>query len=133
MPLIRILLVDDSPEFLDAAVRFVSSDPELTVVGSSLTGLDALEQIRQSNPDLILMDLALPGISGLETTRLIKAQPESPRIIILTLHDNPEYRAASESANADGFLAKSEFGTQLLPLIHSLFEPEPIQKTATVS
>jgi DNA-binding NarL/FixJ family response regulator len=132
MQLIRIFLVDDSPEFLDAAVRFVSSDPELTVVGSSLTGLDALEQIKLSTPDLVLMDLALPGISGLETTRLIKAQPDSPRVIILTLHDNPEYRTASEAANADGFLAKSEFGTQLLPLVHSLFESEPVRKTATV-
>lgn len=132
MQLIRVLLVDDSLEFLDAAVRYLSSYPKLIVVGSSHTGLEALEQVKQLNPDLVLMDLALPGMSGLETTRLIKAHPDSPRVIILTLHDNPEYRTASESVNADGFLDKSDFGVELLPLIHALFELEPVQKPIAI-
>ena len=71
-------------------------------------------------PNLVLMDLAMNGMSGLEATRHLKAQPDPPWVIILTLHDNLEYRAAAERARADGFVAKSEFGDELLPLIHHL-------------
>jgi DNA-binding NarL/FixJ family response regulator len=61
-------------------------------------------------------------MNGLETTKQIKSEENPPRVIILTLHDNDEYRVASEAANADGFVAKSEFGVDLIPLIESLFE-----------
>jgi PAS domain S-box-containing protein len=123
---IRILLVDDSPGFLQSAASFLSADPLFEIVGLALSGRDALEQVAQLHPDLVLMDLAMPEMNGLEATRHIKAQPGGPRVVILTLHDNPEYQAAAQAVGADGFVAKSEFGAQLLPLIHGLFAgPSP--------
>ncbi len=123
MPRIRLLLVDDSPEFLEAAANFLSTDPEVEVVGQARSGQDALEQVARTRLDIVLMDLAMPGINGLETTRRIKARPDAPRVIILTLYDNPSYRSLAQAAGADGFVAKSEFGSQLLPLIHQLCPP----------
>lgn len=129
MSLIRTLLVDDSPDFLDAAAHFLSSDPQIEIVGVSLSGQEALDRLPGIDPDLILMDLAMPDLSGLEATRRIKTQPNAPRVIILTLHDNQEYRRASQAAQADGFMTKSDVGVNLLPLIHSLFELEvPVSK-----
>jgi DNA-binding NarL/FixJ family response regulator len=125
MPPIHILLVDDSPEFLESAKRFLAGDPHIEIVGCVLSARDALEQVRQLHPDLVLMDLAMPEMNGLEATRQIKAQPDAPRVVILTLYDNPEYRAAAEAVRADGFVAKSDFGAQLLPLIHTLFAQPP--------
>jgi DNA-binding NarL/FixJ family response regulator len=132
MEVIRTLLVDDSPEFLDAAGRFLASDPYIEIIGSALSGQEAIKQIDSLKPDLVLMDLAMPGINGLETTRRMKSGPGAPRVIILTLHDNPEYRSASESVQADGFIAKSDFGLELLPLIHLLFEKDGIPATIPV-
>lgn len=122
MASIRTILVDDSPEFLEAAMRFLSSDPQIEIVGSALSGEEAVQQVNTLNPELVLIDLAMPGMGGLEATRQIKTQINSPRVIILTLYDNKEYRLASEAVYADGFITKSEFGVELLPLIHSLFE-----------
>lgn len=121
---IRTFLVDDSAEFLDAALRFLSMDPKIEIIGFAVSGPEALKEISQQEPDLVLMDLAMPGMNGLEATRLLKEQENSPRVIILTLHDIPEYRTASQDARADGFIAKSEFGTLLLPEIHTLFQEE---------
>jgi len=126
MRTIRILLVDDNFNFLEAAARFLASDTHIEIVGLVSSGQDALQQIEQLQPDLILMDIALPEVNGLEATRNIKAQPNPPRVIILTLYDNPEYRSASKAAKADGFIAKSELGAQLLPLIHSMFGVQQI-------
>jgi DNA-binding NarL/FixJ family response regulator len=118
---LRILLVDDSPIFLESATRFLAMDARLEIVGQVLSGGEALEQVPRLCPDLVLMDLAMPGINGLEATRQIKAQPSAPHVVILTLNDSNEYRAAAEAVGADGFVTKSEIGTALLPLIHSLF------------
>lgn len=117
---VRILLVDDSPEFLESAARFLSADSQVEVVGCALSGREALEQVALLQPDLVLMDLALPDMHGLEATRHIKVQAGAPHVVILTLYDNPEYRTAAKAVGADGFVAKSEFGTQLLPLLHRL-------------
>jgi CheY-like chemotaxis protein len=117
----RVFLVDDSEEFLDSATHFLTADPKIEIVGRASSGRGALEQVPVLKPDLVLMDLNMPEMNGLEATRQLKSQPDGPRVIILTLHDNPEYRAAAEAVQADGFVAKTELGLQLLPLIQELF------------
>ncbi len=115
----RILLVDDSPDFLDALAAFLAPEPELQVVGRSLTGPDAVAQVEVLKPDVVLMDLDMPEMDGLQATRLIKVRPGAPRVIIVTLHDNAEYRAQALAARADGFVVKSELVSELLPLIYA--------------
>jgi DNA-binding NarL/FixJ family response regulator len=119
---IRVLAVDDSPDFLKLVVRLLSTAPTIQIVGQACSGEAALEQVTALHPDLVLMDVAMPGMTGLQATRAIKVQPGAPRVIILTLHDNTEYRAAAETAGADAFVAKWELDTALLPLICKLFE-----------
>jgi DNA-binding NarL/FixJ family response regulator len=121
MTLVRTLLVDDNPEFLGAAARFLATDPEIEVVGQALSAQKAIEEVTRLQPDLVLMDVAMPEMNGLVATRHIKERPNPPRVIVLTLHDNDEYRAQARAAGADGYVSKSEFGTQLLPLIHTLY------------
>lgn len=124
MDSIRTLLVDDSREFLRAASQFLSRDPGIEIIGKCLSSREALQQLGNLNPDLILMDLAMPEINGLEATKFIKDQADPPRVIILTMHDNPEYRQASQAVHADGFVAKSDFGLELLPLIKEIFQDQ---------
>lgn len=120
-PPLRILLVDDSWEFLGSVEHFLSTEPQLQVVGFASTGVEALEQVPLLHPDLVLMDLAMPKMNGLTAARRIKSQAGAPRIVILTVHNQPEYRQAAWDAGADGFIAKSDFGAQALPLIRDLF------------
>jgi DNA-binding NarL/FixJ family response regulator len=123
---LRILLVDDSAEFLESAARLLSLHKELWIVGRASSGSAALEQVAALRPDLVLMDLAMPGMNGLETTRQIKARPAPPRVIIMTLYDVAEYRAAARDATADGFIAKSSIRSQFFPMLASLF-PHPLR------
>jgi DNA-binding NarL/FixJ family response regulator len=122
---IRILLVDDSPEFLRALSRLLSNDPEMQIVGQAHSAPDALEKMNQSQVDLVLMDIKMPGTNGLEATRWIKAQANAPRVLILTLYDSNEYRAAATTVCADGFVSKLASDDELLPLIYTLFAASP--------
>ncbi len=123
-PPVRILLVDDNSEFLESAVSFLSADTGLKVVGRATSGQEALKRVKELEPDLVLMDLSMPGMDGIEATRCLKAEHNGAlRVVILTLEDDSEYRSAATSAQADGLIKKSEFGTELLPLIEMLFAP----------
>lgn len=73
----------------------------------------ALDLIAKTRPDVVLADLAMPGMNGLELTRRIKAQRDPPRVVVLTLHDEPEYRTAAARAGADGFVAKDHWTNDL--------------------
>jgi DNA-binding NarL/FixJ family response regulator len=130
MPLpVQVLLVDDNPGFIAPAVRFLSALPQVKVVGCACSGEEALDLVARLSPDLVLMDLALPGMNGLEATARLRSRPDAPRVIMVTLYDTPEYRAAARVAGADGYVSKSDFGTDLLPMILSLFA-SPIESLA---
>ncbi len=118
---IRVLLVDDNPEFLDAATRFVATEPHVEVVGQALSGREAVNKTEKLQPDLVLMDYVMPDMNGIDATREIKSRSVVSRIVILTMHDLKEYRLQAEAAGADGFIAKADFGRDLLPLIATLF------------
>ena len=117
---ISVLLVDNSPEFLQVAAAFLSVNPEVAVVGNARSGEEGLRLTAELRPDLVLMDLIMPGMNGLKATKMIKRQVTPPKVIILTLYDIPEYRAAAAAAGADGFLDKAKFTEGLLPLMRDV-------------
>lgn len=118
---IRVLLVDDSAPFLDMESRYLAGQSQFQVVGSATSGEGAVSQVSILHPDLVLMDLTMPGMNGLQATSHIKKQANAPRVIIVTLHDQPAYRAMSEFAGADGFITKDNFGEPLMRMIHGMF------------
>jgi DNA-binding NarL/FixJ family response regulator len=118
---IRTLMVDDSPEFLDVATRFLSIDPQIKVVAQLHLGQQVLPAIQQYQPDILLLDLSLPDLHGLDVISQVQEQLEHPpHIIVLTFYDNPEYRAQVNALGVDNFIYKSDFGVELLPTMHAL-------------
>jgi len=121
MQSLRVLLVDDNQAFLDLARRELSADARVEIVGQAQSAEEALAQMQRVRPELVLLDIGLPQMNGLEATRQIKAQLGAPRVVLVTIHDTPDYRTAGMAAGADGFIVKEEFDTQISPLIETLF------------
>lgn len=124
---IRILLVDDSVEFLKSASTLLARESRVVVVGRASSGMEALDMVSQLRPDLVLMDLRMPTMNGLDATRAIRKLPDSPPVIILTLHDNHEYIAAARDSGAIGFISKADFTKDFFALVGNLLkrnEPE---------
>lgn len=123
---IRVFLVDDNREFLSAMQRFLAKAPRIDIAGCAVSGAEALESMAECAPDLVILDLIMPGMNGLEVTRRIKAMPNPPRVLILTLNEHFLYHVAARRAGADGFLTKADMGEQILPLIYQLFAQESL-------
>lgn len=120
MTAVRVLLVDKSQEFLDAAAHFLAEDHHLVVVGRFRSTREALVQVSILQPEVVLMELEMPELSGLVTTLHLKALPHAPRVVIVTARTERPYRALAEAVQADGFIAKQDFCTQVVPLIKAL-------------
>lgn len=119
MPL-KVLLVDDHPGFINAAVRHLRRLEWIEVVGSAGNGIEAIAQCEVLRPDAVLMDLAMPEMGGLQATRLIKTQDAPPYIVIASHFDDSEHRAHALRAGADAFVSKLSYIHDVVPLLQKL-------------
>lgn len=102
---IRIVIVDDHP-LVREGIRQALSVPGFEVVAEAGTGDEGVALATAHGPDVVIMDINLPGPSGIEAAeRLRKVVPEA-RILMLSVHDHPEYLLESVRAGAHGYLRK---------------------------
>ncbi len=127
---IRILLVDDSPYFLEAARDFLHLQKYLTVVGMATEGDEAIAQSQNLQPDIILLDLNLAHSSGLRLIPVFKENLPGIRIIVLTMMEESSYRAAAMESGADGFVHKSVMSKTLITAIREAMERADPAKAA---
>ena len=118
---LRILIIDDSPEFIQAATLFIEQVHQAQYVVGALDARTALEELKRIRPHLVLVDLSMPGVNGLETTRMIKTEWVAVRVVLLSVEDTKEHRQAAAEAGADAYISKSEFASKFMPTVANLF------------
>jgi DNA-binding NarL/FixJ family response regulator len=104
--MIRVVTADDQALIRDALRTIVDREPDLEMVGEGVDGDTALAAVREHRPDVVLMDIRMPGRDGIEATRAVLAEPDPPKVLILTTFDLDEYVHACLRAGASGFLLK---------------------------
>jgi CheY-like chemotaxis protein len=104
----RIVVVDDSPVFLAAVDGFIRSLEGYELAGLATCGAEAIELVRATRPDVVLLDVAMPGMDGLEVARRLKAAPDAPVIVLVTLHPDEGTRSEAARAGVDAVLAKTD-------------------------
>ncbi len=102
----RILIVDDHPMVAEGIRAILESYDDIEVVGTLHDGQSAVEQIDALAPDVVLLDLNMPGIGGLPAIELILEKRPETRVLILSMHDNPEYISTALSHGARGYVLK---------------------------
>ncbi|OUJ73279.1 response regulator [Hymenobacter crusticola] len=106
--LIRLAVVDDHILFRKGLRALLSGFPGIEVIFEAGDGQELLERLDQgSTPDVVLMDLQMPVLDGLQTTRLLRVQYPHVRIIIISMHDEPELIENLMQEGAHGYLLKN--------------------------
>lgn len=103
---IRVVIVDDHPMVAEGIEALLETYDELTVVAALSSGQEAVDRVDELNPDVILLDLNMPGLGGLSATELILEKRPETKIVILSMHDTPEYISTALSHGARGYLLK---------------------------
>lgn len=85
---------------------FLSTQPDMTVVGEAATAEEALYLVDSLRPDVVLMDIVLPNLSGIEAVQAInECYPEISVIILSAFVDTSKVVQAIQ-AGAAGYLMK---------------------------
>ncbi|MGD9864225.1 MAG: response regulator [Pseudodonghicola sp.] len=103
---VRILIVDDHPMVVEGLVSILESYDDIEVVGALCDGQAAVDHAQALAPDVILMDLNMPRLGGLSATEMLLERAPSARILILSMHDSPEYITSALSHGAMGYVLK---------------------------
>lgn len=104
---IGVLIVDDDPFVRQALTQFVSTAPDLTVVGSADDGSAALRLVEKLRPAVVLMDVQMPDVDGIAATRALRAAHPGVRVLMLTAFGGHETVDTAVRAGASGFLQKT--------------------------
>ncbi len=103
---IRIAIVDDHPMVTEGIQAILESYEEIEVIATLSSGQEIIDQFETLNPDVILLDLNMPGIGGLSTTEILLERRPDTRILILSMHDSPEYISSALNHGAMGYVLK---------------------------
>ncbi|MFE3454849.1 response regulator [Nonomuraea sp. NPDC059194] len=104
----KLFLVDDHPVVRAGIAALVGGEPDMEIVGEAGTSQDAVRGIALKQPDVVLMDLQLgDGPDGVETTRLVRALPHAPQVLVLTTYETDADIVRAIDAGATGYVLKA--------------------------
>ena len=117
---IRLLLVDDEALVRQGLRMCIAGEPDLTVVGEAKEGAEAIALAAALHPDVVVMDVRMRGLDGLAATREILGHSPGTRVVVLSMQDDAQTRAAAREAGAAAFVGKGEGIGRLLDVIREL-------------
>lgn len=107
------MLVDDHTIVREGIRHVLMATPGVEVVAEAGDGEAALRLAAETRPDIVVLDLSLPGAGGLEVTARLRQSLPDIRVLILSVHDHPEYVLGAVRAGAQGYLRKDTSPAEL--------------------
>jgi DNA-binding NarL/FixJ family response regulator len=104
---IRIIIADDHPLVRSGLKSVLHTMPGLEVVAEAENGQQLLQLVARHRPAVALIDLSMPQLNGLEALQQLSKQYPELRLIVLTMHEEPEYILKSLSSGAQAYLLKN--------------------------
>jgi DNA-binding NarL/FixJ family response regulator len=109
----NLLLVDDHA-LIRAGVRALILDiPGYAVVGEASDGAQLLAQFNALQPDIVLLDLSMKHTGGLDALQQLKSAHPKSKVLILSMHTDPELIMRALECGAHGYLLKDTSASEL--------------------
>lgn len=117
----RILIADDEPDILE----IIKYNLQLHgfQVETAKDGDDALQKAKLHKPDLIILDIMMPKKNGVEVCKILRAQPEFSKtvIIFLTALNDELSHVKGLEFGADDFISKPVSPNIIISKVNAIF------------
>jgi DNA-binding NarL/FixJ family response regulator len=121
---IRVAVVDDHKLAREGLLDMLADEPDIDVVGEAANGREALLLCSRLHLDLLLMDVRMPEVDGLDATRDIKLRYPHISILMVTLHENPDYLLEALRVGAAGYVLKDASRENIISAVRRVRDGE---------
>ncbi len=116
-PVVRVLLADDHTMFRQGLASILASYGGMEVVGEVPNDAEALGLAREFEPDVVIMQVQLPFERTKETLRQMCAFPRPPKVVVVTMLEEPRYVRALAGLGVGAYLLKSSSAEDLIAAV----------------
>jgi two-component system cell cycle sensor histidine kinase/response regulator CckA len=121
---LKILIAEDHNTLRSSIRDLVETHLPGTHCFEVSNGKEAVSIAIQNEPDIILMDINMPEMDGLKATRRIKEVLPQTQIVMLTIHENHEYKSDAATSGASAYVYKRKMATTLIDVVKGLIRRE---------
>ncbi len=128
---IELYLLDDHKIVRDGLKSILSLDPSFKIVGEESHSNRFLATLPNLTFDILILDISLPDMSGIEVLKEVKKLRPEIYVVVLSMHNNPEYMIRALKAGAAAYLSKDIRSELLLETLqevkkHGVYYPSEI-------
>ncbi|MEI4830409.1 MULTISPECIES: response regulator transcription factor [Bacillus] len=124
--MIKVLLVDDHEMVRMGVSAYLSTQPDIEVVGEAENGRKGSELALSLKPDIILMDLVMDEMDGVEATRaIIQEWPEAKIVVVTSFLDDEKLYPVIE-AGATSYLLKTSRASDIADAVRATYDGETV-------
>ena len=118
----RIVLAEDHVEMAEQLRALLAA--EFDVVAVVPDGQALLRAADAAHPDVVVTDIMMPELDGIAATAALVAKRPDLRVVLVTVHDEPELVERGQAAGALGFVSKHRAGYELVPAVKAVLRGE---------
>lgn len=115
----RVLLADDHTMFREGLAGLISSYCGMEVVGSTTNDAEAAALAEDTRPDVVIMQVQIPFKRAKETLTRMRAIEPQPKVVIVTMFEDPRYVRELMRLGASAYLLKSSSSSQLVGAVRA--------------
>jgi two-component system, NtrC family, response regulator PilR len=112
----RILVIDDSPDVLNAIVKVLEANDHDTIAADD--GESGIRALERNEFDIVFTDLKMPGISGIEVLDYIIEKALRTICIILTGHGSIKSSVEAIKRGAFDYITKPISATEIMIVVN---------------
>ena len=122
--MITVLIVDDDALVRAGLALILGGADDIELVAEATDGGEGVALAKKHQPDVVLMDVRMPNVNGLEATERLQAEPDPPKVIVLTTFDTDDTVVRALAAGASGFLLKDTPPAQIVEAVRKVADGE---------
>ena len=124
----KILVIEDDRNISDLLQLYL--EKEGYAVTTAPDGRQGMDKFHSFQPDIVLLDIMMPVMNGWETCRAIRAEAQTP-IIMLTAKSETDDKVMGLKAGADDYIAKPFEMKEVLARIEAILRRTVTARTGS--